>query len=128
MLTSVTLDEYFEAYPGRGVEHMLDIVGCFNFLTPLQRKKGWKAWLCFCDRGYRDGCCCHSALLAAIWEEIRVPAAESTLQMKDRQGRGRKVATPWTFYDERKKKSDKEKEEVSRGIPNWHPTIGMPPA
>ena len=128
LLTSKSMDEYFEQYPCRGVDHMLDIMECFYRLAPLQRKNGWQAWLCCCDRGFRDECCSHSALLTALWEELRVPAAQSTLEMKNREGRGRKAATPWSFYAERKNKGDKEMEEVVRAIPNWHPAIVGPPA
>jgi hypothetical protein len=108
LLTSMSMDEYFELYPDRGVEHMLDIMECFYRVSPLQRKNGWQAWLCCCQKGFTHLCCSHSGLLTAIWEELRVPAAESTLQMKNRQGRGRKTATPWTFYDERKIRRQEE--------------------
>jgi hypothetical protein len=104
LLTSKSMDEYFENYPSRGVEHMMDIMECFYRLAPLERKNGWQAWRCCCSCGFPDECCSHSALLTAIWEELRVPAAESTLQMKNREGRGRKAATPWTYYEEREKK------------------------
>jgi hypothetical protein len=38
LLTSKSMDEYFENYPSRGVEHMMDIMECFYRLAPFEWK------------------------------------------------------------------------------------------
>jgi hypothetical protein len=124
----LSMDKYFDEYPGAGVECMMDVMEIFYRLSPLEGKNGWQAWRCCCQLGFKDECCSHSSLLTALWEGLHVPAAESTLKIKNSEGKKRQAATQWTIHGERKTNVEKEKALLAHTIPNWHPTVKGPPA